>query len=499
MKLHIVNYGSEVTAPDSMKREDNDIVKKVKAVAEQSNMGKGAVIVSEVMHTGLPNLNFRRYRKEGIGKATQTFYTPYYTPFLMHHESGGGGLFTGGDPNLISIGANIYAKYSPKKTETYSGMADGYIKVGTFISDTASIGGQNAIEAIQSRQILTLSIGSKVSDENYRCSICGVSRYGEDSCDHVAGQEYDGEISYHDVFSPWFKEYSAVYKPADVGAIIRRMDIDDAEGDVNEEVIIDQQTCPSSINIYEIMGEVYPVNIDIKNTDTPVSSVDDSTISINPNSTTRGNTMTVPSDQNKSNLFPDNINLADLMAQLIGQVEGLEHKVDSFGKNNDKSSRIIEALSIALRYNIEQNILPDVPDETIVPGTEPTIPTENADNNIPDTTVPPVNDEPVNSEENTEGDNDNKTEDNNDQDNTNDNENNGTTSDDESINDEEGQVNVDAQDDGEDNKGDELPDTSQTDKRVSIADILKAKRDSKKNPINRKPFHLTSISDIVKS
>jgi len=261
MRLSIVNYGTsaKVEVPSFARKEDEAILAAVREIATSQNMGKGAAIVSEVLHTDLRNQNWRSYAKKGMDEACKTFYFPHFTPFLMHHEMGGGGLLGGGDPSLISVGTNVFAQYSKKMVETPVGVATGYVKVGTFIGENAKVGDTLAIDAIQSRRLMTLSIGARVADEDYRCSVCGLSRYDEE-CSHDLGKEYEGKLCYVDVRNPFFREYSAVYNPSDINAVIRRMDVEEsANGKPAEEHCIDMLQVPSHLNIYEISGsKVYP-------------------------------------------------------------------------------------------------------------------------------------------------------------------------------------------------------------------------------------------------
>ena len=272
MRLSIVNYGTHInpSVPKYAKMEDNALIKLASEIIEDKNMPKGAVIISEVMHTDLVNFNNRAYVQKGLPDAVKSFYFPHYTPFLMHHEMGGGLL--GGDPNLISVGVNLMAQMYKRKVETPTGIASGYVKVATFIPEVSVVGGQSAIDALQSRQLMTLSIGSRVSDEDYRCSICGHSLYSEE-CEHVTGKEYDGSKCYAKVYNPLFREYSAVYNPSDINAVVRRMDVMEGESYIDGEEHHVDQNYGGYVAIYDTMSGVYP-SVDMgaltgKDTDVP--------------------------------------------------------------------------------------------------------------------------------------------------------------------------------------------------------------------------------------
>jgi len=260
MRLSIFNYGLDpnATVPRAAKAEDDKLVSLAEEVIEKHNFGKGAVVVSEAFHTGLPNFNKRIYMEKGMKEAVSTFYTPHITPFLMHHEMGGGSFLSDGNPTLISVGSNLFAAYYRKKTETATGLASGYGKVATFVPETSKVGEQSAIDALQSRRLLTVSIGAKVNDSDYRCSICGLSRY-DSECAHTLGEEYDSEICYAEVYNPLFREYSVVYNPSDINAIIRRVDVMEGEDKNDQRQEIDQNPAMGYINIYDSVGKrFYP-------------------------------------------------------------------------------------------------------------------------------------------------------------------------------------------------------------------------------------------------
>jgi len=264
--LSILNYGVgiNVQAPDHAAREDSAIIREVTKIVESMKMGKGAVIVSEVAHTDLPNLNYAIYPKKGMDKAVKTFHTPYPTPFLMHHADGEGGLLSDGDKELLSVGTNLLAKFINKETETPAGKASGYVKVGTFVPNESMIGNStSAISALQSRRLLTVSMGASFRKDNVYCSICEEKLYSEE-CEHERGGSYDNNICYGVMYHPVFREYSAVYRPADMGALVRRMDVIDAEGNAidNDGWLLEQSAAACNLSIYETASGVYGVGMD---------------------------------------------------------------------------------------------------------------------------------------------------------------------------------------------------------------------------------------------
>lgn len=267
MRLSIVNYGLDPNSevPKYAKKEDDELINMATGLVQDLNFGTGAIIVSEAFHTGLKNSNHRKYMEKGMQDSILTFYKPHLTPFLMHHESGGGMM--GGNPELLSVGSNILSKYVRRAMETPLGVATGYGKVVTFIPSDSYVGGQRSIDALRSRRLLTLSIGARVNDKDYRCSICGLSLYDEE-CEHSAGTEYEGKMCMAEVYNPLFREYSAVYNPADVYAAVRRMDVLEGEGsNIDKHHVIDQEPGPGYLHIYDAIGKTIHPSTEVKHSE----------------------------------------------------------------------------------------------------------------------------------------------------------------------------------------------------------------------------------------
>lgn len=392
MRLSILNYGSgaDVTVPKHAKREDEELIASASNIVKERNFGRGGIVVAEVMHTDLPNFNNRRYRTKGLDEAVTTFYYPHFTPFLMHHETGGGGPFGGGDANLISVGTNLFSRFYRKKTETATGTASGYVKVATFVRENQMIGDNYALDALQARQLMGLSIGARVHDENYRCSICNKSLYDEE-CDHSPGKEYEGKRCYADVYSPMFREYSAVYTPADINALVRRVEVSDAEGGVVEEHLMDQCYGNASIAIYETVGNIYP-SADVRSTG---------------DSDTMGSTE--KKETNKDTVTGETLKeLAELIAKY-------EHKLNELEKEKDKEivglreeleekDKLIATLSEALDEKTR-------PEEDEVEDNEDESEADEGEDNAPSEKPSDAQTDPAESEENEESSSESEVED----------------------------------------------------------------------------------------
>jgi len=346
MRLSIFNYGLDPNAsvPKHAKAEDDKLVAMAEEIIEKHSFGRGAVIISEAFHTGLMNFNKRKYMEQNMDKSIMSFYSPHVTPFLMHHEMGDGGMFGGGNPSLISVGSNLLSAYTKKKTETATGIASGYGKIATFVPEESMVGTQKAIDALRSRRLLSLSIGAKVNDNDYRCSICGKSRYDEE-CSHTLGEVYEGEICCVEVYNPLFREYSAVYNPSDINAIVRRVEVNEGEGstaDNRQEV--DQNPNIGYINIYDSIGKkIFP--------------------STQPREGGKDMKDNIPKDA-----APDSI------SSLILKYENVIHEKDAIIADREKTiSALVQALSERLEKELgskepEVETLPEAPPE--VPAAE---------------------------------------------------------------------------------------------------------------------------------
>ena len=248
-KLFIVNYGVDMTQdnlPDAIKREDERLMARGREIISAHNMGKGAIMVSEVLHAEVPTLNNWRYMEKGLADAVPSFYKNGFTPFLMHHDDGVDTPISA----PLAIGSNIYGEYIKRDVDHPMGKAKGYVKVVTFVPDSAMVKGERAIDLMQARRISALSAGSQVSMDNRFCSICGKNIHSEE-CTHSVGRIYDGRKAVIDMYNPRFNEYSAVYSPGDIIAQIRRVDITDSTRGTPEETIVDVNLSPIHASFYD--------------------------------------------------------------------------------------------------------------------------------------------------------------------------------------------------------------------------------------------------------
>ena len=248
-KITVLNYGIDVTPdnlPANIKEEDDRLITRGREIKDKLNLGKGSLIVSEVLHSEIPTFNNWVYKEEGLADSVRSFYTPQPTPFLMHHDDG-----SYGNSDVVTIGPTIYAEYIKRVTDHPMGKSAGYVKVVTFIPDQVKLGDMKAIDSIQSRRVISLSVGSSVNRRDKKCNICGLS-ISDQECEHIAGRTYDGKVCYSDLYNPRFTEYSGVYDPANVLAAIRRMD--HADSTQQRELLndaVDFATTRGYLNIYD--------------------------------------------------------------------------------------------------------------------------------------------------------------------------------------------------------------------------------------------------------
>ena len=153
-KLSIVNYGFNIrTKMDAdQQKEDDALIKAARSIITNHNFGKGAVMITEAYHTDLANANNYIYTSENMDKLIKSFYDPFMTPFQCFHNDIG-----------KAIGTNIGAKFIRKPVALSRGVASGYGKLATFIPETSTFEDEPAIDLIQSRRFMAVSIGSKSS------------------------------------------------------------------------------------------------------------------------------------------------------------------------------------------------------------------------------------------------------------------------------------------------------------------------------------------------
>lgn len=272
LDLHVINQGIAIDdgVSSDRKRENAQMLDRGIALIREANMGKGSAIVSEAFHTGLGNLNFRRYSAKGMDKAIASFYDPHVTPFLMFHND-----------YQKAVGTNVLSQYFKRKVETPTGLADGYGKVVTFINKDAVFEDEPVVRLLQDKRISSLSIGSRINRDNVLCSICHKPIFG-DECEHEPGKMYDEQICLMDIYSPLFREYSGVYSPADIYAMVSQIAAVDEAGKPRENVqtIVDNVHGLWTVSVYEnVTDKFYSADSGIQNAVTELRSAD-STVTV---------------------------------------------------------------------------------------------------------------------------------------------------------------------------------------------------------------------------
>ena len=269
LKPVIVNYGVKVN-PKDLARDivaENDRLRSVAFDTLKrmnfTNIKGGAIIVSEVLHTGIPTDNHWQYMEKDLADSVASFYTPGFTPFLLNHNNGVNPtmLVT---RDVLGTGTNMYAEYVSRMVEHPKGTATGYVKVATFIPPYSQHDGAPLIDLIGNRQIMHLSASATMKPEDNICSICNKEYFAEDHS-HKAGRIYKGNMCIRQVYRPRFREYSAVPgNPGDLGATLREMSIiqDSLYGAADEgyDFIVSSDT-QSSMVIYDTVKVFAPGGI----------------------------------------------------------------------------------------------------------------------------------------------------------------------------------------------------------------------------------------------
>lgn len=269
MRLDIINYITTIGSPPKMVETDEEIVKFVSKTVNELDMGEGIILVSDVVHIGNVNLNYRMFMEENVEEYIKTFYRPNFTPFLVQHED-----------NNIPAGRNIISKYIKKQFNTEHGRAKGLIKVGTFVPYNVHLSdGSTVINALQSRRLLGVSQSARINPQNRICSICNTPLY-EEECKHYVGEIYDGKLAYMKLYDPQFVEYSAVNNPANLNTIIRTVKTTDENGGPTFEASdIVLNSMPNNINVYDSYKKSYR-SVDIKGENMDIDNIKDSIAAI---------------------------------------------------------------------------------------------------------------------------------------------------------------------------------------------------------------------------
>jgi len=258
-KLSIVNYGFNIKSKldAECQKEDDNMIAAARSIVKKHNFGKGAVMITEAYHTDLINSNNYIYTSDSMDKHIKSFYDPFNTPFQCFHNDYG-----------KAIGTNLGAKFIRKPIQLNRGVASGYGKLATFIPENSTFEDEPALDLIQSRRFMAVSIGSKSSRTNMICTICGKSIF---ECDHMPGKVYDEAKCGIKITSPLFTECSmAGGNPADIDAMVRRMDCFDTAGVQTMESIVDMINDPWGVSIYDnaITDQFQGVDVPNKITDT---------------------------------------------------------------------------------------------------------------------------------------------------------------------------------------------------------------------------------------
>lgn len=166
---------------------------------DYSTIGTNNVYEIEAIH-GYPlaTRNFTRYMPEALRGCIESWTKPYPRPLIKFHN----------DIDGETIGRIIEATYIENSPSTNTPA----IKV------KAAIGKQEAIQDIENNVLLTVSIGTGVSD--CRCSICGEDYFNSENCTHIRGQAYDGQTCYIDIYKMEARELSFVIVPSDPYAML---------------------------------------------------------------------------------------------------------------------------------------------------------------------------------------------------------------------------------------------------------------------------------------
>ena len=203
---------------------------------EDSQMPSQLKVWIVATHSDMP-INMRLYKRDEMQKALKSWTYPYQRPVLRHHDTHTDAI--GRVVDAVYIGAEEWGvkvkEITGKDLELPNG-ATGAILVKAYITD------QEAIQKIISGNYATVSVGF-FADE-LRCNICGKPKApmfldpgdSDEYCNHITGEEYDGQIAYDVPIGIEYREISFVNVPADSYAGITKIEatsLDEAMKEIN--------------------------------------------------------------------------------------------------------------------------------------------------------------------------------------------------------------------------------------------------------------------------
>lgn len=171
-------------------------------------------VVMEAMHPDVVNKNFRLYPEAEVRKSLRSWVQPYPRPVLAQHDLRWG----------LPLGRVVRAKMAPSQVQPES----------KALLLEAELSDPKAIEYVQDKRFLTVSVGSIV--QSATCSICGKNIVNDGFCEHEPGKKYKGKLAYWTLGDIEWLEVSFVNAPADLFAQV----LTTSEGEEADERTVEE-------------------------------------------------------------------------------------------------------------------------------------------------------------------------------------------------------------------------------------------------------------------
>ena len=193
-------------------------------------------------HSDMP-INMRLYKRDEMLKALKSWVYPYQRPVLRHHNTHTDAI--GRVVDATYIGAEeweVKVKEITGKDIELPKDASGAILVKAYITD------KEAIQKIVAGNYTTVSVGFFA--DKLICNICGKKKPplfadpsdDEEYCQHITGEEYDGQIAYDVPIGIEYREISFVNVPADSYAGITKIEATSLDEAMKEiQVVVSEQ------------------------------------------------------------------------------------------------------------------------------------------------------------------------------------------------------------------------------------------------------------------
>ena len=244
-----VNVLGKITISDETRQRIADSISSGSKV-------KSITVKMEATHSGKPNGNFWIYTPYGMKTGHGTFTQPVFKPVTEEHIEDSKTLGRVIKSEYVSYGISdkLERPYDKNYLQDYKKFmlskeykSRGFKGLG-HVELTAKITDKESIQKILDGKYGFVSVGGGVKSAH--CSICGSSKLGKTTCNHVRGAKYQGETCYYIGGIMDFEHISYVGTPADKNA--KSTLIRDSKSNTSHFQILDFETDKGNIMTIKI-------------------------------------------------------------------------------------------------------------------------------------------------------------------------------------------------------------------------------------------------------